>query len=451
MGRLIIVSPRTEESVQLAVGWWLISTIKMRILTVLWLLTVLRLHRSDAFADFDSTVCRNRVNPPPLMALKNHLFCDYDPLVRPVVSHKEVNNVTIKLIPKILEFDEMESKMVLHSWMTLLWTDSHLTWKPSEHDGITYLHVKSDMIWVPDLSVYNSGDMAADQNGIPPTTCLVFSSGSVSCVPSLKHIAKCATDFAKWPYDTHQCRINFGSWSHSGEEVDFHLDQKGFQMAGYTNSSSWDFKVVNAYKVLKKYKCCPNDTYPMIVYEFSITRHHGLMHTTYITPAIAVMLLTLTVLWLDSRSIERMAVASVNLVCHLLCIFDLHWQLPQNGSNPPNILLYYRDSLALAVFALILTAVLRKMQTMNIEVPYWISSTTSFVLNNRAGRFLILADDDSNRILSSESEDNVDLPKAAEKSKESSWRHFAAIVEWLSFFVVVLTYIVILVTLVPST
>lgn len=38
------------------------------------------------------------------MALKHHLFCYYDPYVRPVLSHKEVNNVTIKLIPKILEF-----------------------------------------------------------------------------------------------------------------------------------------------------------------------------------------------------------------------------------------------------------------------------------------------------------------------------------------------------------
>ncbi|KZC13517.1 Neuronal acetylcholine receptor subunit beta-3 [Dufourea novaeangliae] len=367
------------------------------------------------------------------------------------MSHKEVNNVTIKLIPKILEFDEMESKMILHSWMTLIWTDSHLTWTPSEFDGINYIHVKSDTIWVPDLSVYNSGDMAADQNGIPLTTCLVFSSGSVSCVPSLKHITKCATDYSKWPYDTHLCRINFGSWSHSGEEVDFHLDQKGFQIAGYTNNTAWDFKVMNAYKVLKKYKCCPNDTYPMIVYEFSITRHHGIMHTTYVTPAIALMLLTLTVLWLDSKSTERMAVASVNLICHMLCIFDLHWQLPHNGTNPPNILLYYRDSLALAVFALILTALLRKVQNMNIEAPYWISSATTFVLNNRAGRFLILTDEDTNRILNNEADDNADLPKTEAKPKESSWRHFAAIIEWLSFFAVVLTYIVILFTLVPST
>lgn len=41
--------------------------------------------------------------------------------------------------------------------------------------------------------------------------------------------------------------------------------------------------------------------------------------------------------WLDSRSVERIAIASVNFICHLLCMFDLHWILPYNGVNPPNI------------------------------------------------------------------------------------------------------------------
>lgn len=117
--------------------------------------------------------------------------------------------------------------------------------------------------------------------------------------------------------------------------------------------------------------------------------------------------------------------------------------------------LYYRDSLAIAVFAFVLTAVLRKMQEMSIEVPYWISTTTSFILSNRAGRFLILSDDDSKSsskgILGGEGEDNSDLAKSTTEPRESSWRHFAAIIEWLSFFVVIFTYVIILITLVPST
>lgn len=109
----------------------------------------------------------------------------------------------------------------------------------------------------------------------------------------------------------------------------------------------------------------------------------------------------------------------------------------------------------MAVFALVLTALLRKMQEMSIDVPNWISATTTFVLNNRAGRFLILTDDNgklsNSGILGGENEENSDLPKTEARPKESSWRLFAAIIEWISFFAVVFTYIIILATLVLAT
>lgn len=111
-------------------------------------------------------------------------------------------------------------------------------------------------------------------------------------------------------------------------------------------------------------------------------------------------------------------------------------------------MLFYRDSLALATFALILTILLRKLQDVSTDMPNWISSTTMYVLSNKAGRFLILNDKESK--IASESiiiEDSSDLPKSGMKE---SWRNFAAIVEWLSFFCVILTYAIILITLVPT-
>ncbi|KAG7200302.1 hypothetical protein KM043_017767 [Ampulex compressa] len=424
----------------------------MKIPHVLGIIAIVWQKYFSVFAIYDPSDtslhrCKDIESTSTMLRLKKYLFCDYDPSIRPTLHHQTVVNVTIKLWPMLLEFDEWSSTMTLHSWMVLTWSDAHLTWTPSEYDGITYVHIKSDELWVPDLSVYNSGDMSFDQTGVPSTTCLLFSTGSVTCAPSVSHTAKCITDFTYWPYDKHQCRINFGSWSHSGEEVNFHLDKTGFQMHGFTNNTEWDFEIVNAYKVLKKLK---NDTYPMIVYECSLSRHYGMMHTTFVTPAIALALLTLTVLWLDSRSTERMAVGSVNFICHLICIFDLHWQLPHNGVHPPNILLFYRDSLALAAFALILTALLRKLQDMSMEVPYWISSVTTFVLSNKAGRFLILADEESKAgILANEVEENSDLPKSAAKARGLPWRHFAAIIEWLSFFCIIFIYIIILAMLMP--
>ncbi|KMQ83196.1 neuronal acetylcholine receptor subunit alpha-5-like protein [Lasius niger] len=85
---------------------------------------------------------------------------------------------------------------------------------------------------------------------------------------------------------------------------------------------------------------------------------------------------------------------------------------------------------------------------MSTDMPNWISSTTMFVLNNRAGRFLVLNDEESK--IAGESigiEDSSDSPKSGMKE---SWRYFAAIVEWLSFFCVILIYVIILITLVPT-
>ncbi len=35
------------------------------------------------------------------------------------------------------------------------WTDEFLTWNPSQFGGIKSLHVPADLIWKPDLLVYN--------------------------------------------------------------------------------------------------------------------------------------------------------------------------------------------------------------------------------------------------------------------------------------------------------
>jgi len=37
----------------------------------------------------------------------------------------------------------------------------------------------------------------------------------------------CDGDYTYWPYDQQKCRILLGSWSYTGEEIDFHLDEDG--------------------------------------------------------------------------------------------------------------------------------------------------------------------------------------------------------------------------------
>jgi len=103
----------------------------------------------------------------------------------------------------------------------------------------------------------------------------------------------------------------------------------------------------------------------------------------------------------------------------------------------------------LATFALILTAVLRKLQDVSIEMPNWISSATAFVLSNRAGRFLILTEEEYRMDGDSTIDRNLDVPESRLTAKKWSWKYFVVIIDWLSLFCVVFVYVIMLIVLVP--
>ncbi|XP_066585111.1 uncharacterized protein [Prorops nasuta] len=392
--------------------------------------------------------CKPIQNKSAALRLKTYLFCDYDPAVRPALNHRNSINVTIVLRPRTLNFEEWKSKIQLYSWMSYMWKDEHLTWNPVDYDGIDHIQIKSDEIWVPDLFVYNSGDVSDQSRGIPSTNCVIANDGMILCVPTIKYSTICDTDFTKWPFDVHKCDINLGSWSHTGEEITFILEIKPVMMGEYMENDEWSLKNMSGKVEVKKFKCCPNDTFPLITYSFRIERNFVIKHIIFVTPAVVLMFLTLTVLWLDSNTVERLAVATINFICHLICMFDMHWVLPQNGTNPPNILIFYRDSIGLATFALVITVAVRKLKSINIDTPRWLSSLTSAVVSNPAGRFFIESHEDfkfSEEILSSENDDNAE--RSATSVKKKSWLEFAIIIEWLAFFCVLLTYIIIIIIL----
>lgn len=78
--------------------------------------------------------------------------------------------------------------------------------------------------------IFFSADMSSDQYELPTTDCLVYNSGSVTCVPSVKFTSKCNPDYTYWPYDKHLCRITFISWTHKGEEVNLLADKNGVRI-----------------------------------------------------------------------------------------------------------------------------------------------------------------------------------------------------------------------------
>ena len=88
-------------------------------------------------------------------------------------------------------------------WDLQSWKDPRLTWIPSDYDGLQSIHLPGEILWHPDLEVYNTpGKLNKDRTFSSTTEALVTSDGSVYYVPLSNILSTCHPDLTNWPYDT---------------------------------------------------------------------------------------------------------------------------------------------------------------------------------------------------------------------------------------------------------
>ena len=88
-----------------------------------------------------------------------------------------------------------------------------------------------------------SADQTSFTPYMTPTICIIFYSGKVWCVPPSTHTASCSADLTSWPYDRHTCKLEMGSWTHTGEKVNVSLQEPGVSVKNYYSRTSfyeWD-------------------------------------------------------------------------------------------------------------------------------------------------------------------------------------------------------------------
>lgn len=116
--------------------------------------------------------------------------------------------------------------------------------------------------------------------------CMVKYNGWVYCVPPTRQEAMCKADVSKYPFDTQKCSFRYGSWVHSGEELNFTLPTPSYSLDGFIPNSEWDLVKIEGTYSKGEFKCCPNSTYPSIYYHLTIKRHSGTHVATIFIPAL---------------------------------------------------------------------------------------------------------------------------------------------------------------------
>ncbi|XP_063932693.1 neuronal acetylcholine receptor subunit alpha-3-like [Zophobas morio] len=411
------------------------------------LLTLLLL--STAKTDDDCRSDKSKLAP---VRLRKRLLCDYDKDTRPIRDHTKPVQLVMQLMLKYYAYDMHDNSFTIDSWLALRWTDEHLTWNPDDYESLKRIHLSHTDIWMPDLSIYNRRTQGGDQSAIDSVTCIVANTGQVVCVPSTSHSTICTSDLTKFPFDTHNCTVRFGSWVHSGEELDLQISKDALNTDDLIYNGEWDLIDTNVFKHPGIYKCCPNNTYPSINYSFKIQRISGAHTASVILPAFALVIITLVSLWVAPNNPQRLNLCYVNIISEFLYIQYVSWLIPMNGDRVPLILLFARDSLLLSAFTIMFSLVLASMVENKKTTPAWISRVVSVLIAFKPGQVVLLGDSSFKGLDNEHGDDDVTAiinNKDTTTSLNTEWLMFAKILDRLCFLIYVIVYLCMFIAFIP--
>ncbi|XP_023371367.1 neuronal acetylcholine receptor subunit alpha-2 isoform X2 [Otolemur garnettii] len=241
--------------------------------------------------------------------LFKHLFGGYNRWARPV--------------PNTSDVDEKNQMMTTNVWLKQEWNDYKLRWNPADFGNITSLRVPSEMIWTPDIVLYNNADGEFAVTHM--TKAHLFSTGTLHWVPPAIYKSSCSIDVTFFPFDQQRCKMKFGSWTYDKANIDLEQMEQAVDLKDYWESGEW--AIVNATGTYnsKKYDCCA-EIYPDVTYTFVIRRLPLFYTVNLIIPCLLISCLTVLVFYLPSDCGEKITLCIsvlLSLTVFLLLITEI--------------------------------------------------------------------------------------------------------------------------------
>ncbi|PIO76186.1 Cation transporter family protein, partial [Teladorsagia circumcincta] len=241
---------------------------------------------------------------------------------------------------RIIDVDEKNQVLTTNLWLEMKWFDSKLTWDPAKYGGLRTLHIPSDLIWTPDLVLYNNA--AGDPDITILTDALVTHDGHVFWQPPAIYKSFCPIDVTWFPYDSQKCEMKFGTWTYTGRYVDLkqlpkedvvtvqmegndvEYMQQGMDLSFFYRSAEWDLLALSSQRHSVLYaSCCGPEKYVDITYYFGLRRKTLFFTCNLIIPCFLISILTTFVFYLSDHKITFSISILVTLTVFFLVLIDL--------------------------------------------------------------------------------------------------------------------------------
>uniref|UniRef100_A0A8D1C4B9 Cholinergic receptor nicotinic alpha 4 subunit n=1 Tax=Sus scrofa TaxID=9823 RepID=A0A8D1C4B9_PIG len=285
--------------------------------------------------------------------LLKKLFSGYNKWSRPVANISDVVLVHFGLsIAQLIDVDEKNQMMTTNVWVKQEWHDYKLRWDPADYENVTSIRVPSELIWRPDIVLYNNAD--GDFAVTHLTKAHLFHDGRVQWTPPAIYKSSCSIDVTFFPFDQQNCTMKFGSWTYDKAKIDLVSMHSRVDQLDFWESGEWVIvDAVGTYNT-RKYECCA-EVYPDITYAFVIRRLPLFYTVNLILPCLLISCLTVLVFYLPSECGEKVTLCIsvlLSLTVFLLLITEI---IPSTSLVIPLIGEYLLFTMVFVTLSIVIT------------------------------------------------------------------------------------------------
>ncbi|XP_031436047.1 neuronal acetylcholine receptor subunit alpha-2a [Clupea harengus] len=305
--------------------------------------------------------------------LFKNLFKGYNKWSRPVRNITDVVIVKFGLsIAQLIDVDEKNQMMTTNVWLKQEWNDYKLRWQPSDYDNVTSIRVPSQLIWVPDIVLYNNADGEFAVTHM--TKAHLFYTGQVRWVPPAIYKSSCSIDVTFFPFDQQSCKMKFGSWTYDKAKIDLERIENAVDLKDYWESGEWAIMDAMGTYNTKKYDCC-HEIYVDITYYFIIRRLPLFYTINLIIPCLLISCLTVLVFYLPSDCGEKITLCIsvlLSLTVFLLLITEI---IPSTSLVIPLIGEYLLFTMIFVTLSIVITVFVLNVHHRSPsthEMPRWV-------------------------------------------------------------------------------
>ncbi|XP_031698695.1 5-hydroxytryptamine receptor 3A-like [Anarrhichthys ocellatus] len=274
-------------------------------------------------------------------------------MTRPVLDYKHPTVVQLDiLLYAILAVIEKTQTFIPFVWVIMEWSNERISWDPDQFCGITQVSVPKEMLWKPDLFIYEM--IQKDESPQNPYMYVSYD-GTVTSEEDMKVVSTCKMDVHKFPFDTQRCSISVGSAIHCIEEIRLLPSSNSSRATKFSRDvmktqGEWEF----LHLTVTRYNFTLDDrVWETLAYNFTMKRRPLLHVINFMLPILFFLILDLASFFIADHRGEKLGFKVTVLLAISVLLLILNDILPSMSNKTPLIATY-----CIVIFALMLLSLL---------------------------------------------------------------------------------------------